>query len=521
MISIEDIFEQLPKRFRSKQAIGYKGVFHFKFDEQIAIKAFTVAIQDEKCTSKAGLFGQADCVMTADSATYIAIEMGELKAEQAFMSGKIKVSNVMAILDFGKMFHKLSADEISNKSAKQKKFSQASRKPTAGPLKDIRIIDFSRLLPAPLATMLLADMGAEIIKVEHPQSPDDIRNYPPFINKQSAYYLAVNRSKRSLCLDLRQKTGKQICLELLKNADVLIESFRPGVMQKLGLDYQSIAKLNSRIIYISLTGYGQNGKYAQEAGHDLNYIGRAGILDATGHKNGQPVIPAVQIADIAGGSYSTLSACLLALYQRERTGKGSYIDLSMLDASLPFMSLQYAEFQATGKTKKRGDGLLSGALPNYNVYECSDGKFVALGALEPKFWKRFCEKTNRLEWLKIALTDKERLEAIKNELVVLFRSKTQVDWLALGQSEDMCLTAVNDLATVSKDKHLHARKMFVTHQHDIYGSVNGIGNPIKIKDATESIGWAAPLLGEDTKAILEELGYTKNDISALKKNGVI
>ncbi|MGB1204283.1 MAG: CoA transferase [Chitinophagales bacterium] len=519
-MNIQDIFAHLPQRFRSEKAKNYSGTFHFKFDET-AKSYFTVQIQNEICSSKIGLFGKADCVITTSSKVYVAIELGHLNAQQAFMTGKIQVSNIMAMLAFSKMFRKLSASELPTDSSQKQQVSQESRKPLAGPLKDICVIDFSRLLPAPLATMLLADMGAEIIKIEHPESPDDIRNYPPFINQQSAYYLAINRSKRSLCLDLRQTSGKEICLELLKKADVLVESFRPGVMKKLGLDYASISKINPQIIYISLTGYGQSGPYAQEAGHDLNYIGRAGILHATGQKNSQPVIPSVQIADIAGGSYSTLSACLLALYQRERTGKGSYIDLSMLDASLPFMSLQYAEFQATGKTAKRGENVLSGALPNYNVYECNDGKFVALGALEPKFWKRFCEKVNRLDWVNMALGNAQNLEAIKNELTLLFRSKTQTEWLLLMENEDICLTAIHDLAAVSKDKHLTARNMFVEHEHLAYGNIKSIGNPIKIEGEAQNIGWAAPLLGEDTAAILKELGYTENKIAILKQDGVI
>ncbi|MFQ5629536.1 MAG: CaiB/BaiF CoA transferase family protein, partial [bacterium] len=223
-------------------------------------------------------------------------------------------------------------------------------KPKTGPLTGIRILDLTRLYPGPLGAMLMADMGADVIKIEDINSPDYMRTFPPFVGENSAGYLAVNRSKRSLAIDLRAVQGKKIFFDLVKTADIVVESFRPNRLKKMGLDYEKARTASEKIIYVSVTGYGQDGPYAQKAGHDLNYLGYAGILALTGGKDSGPVIPGVQMADVAGGAYMTVIACLSALWARERspTRRGQHVDVSMLDSILPLMTLQWAHFQAFG-----------------------------------------------------------------------------------------------------------------------------------------------------------------------------
>lgn len=372
------------------------------------------------------------------------------------------------------------------------------RHPTAGPLLGVQILDLTRLLPGPLATMLLADWGADVIKIEDPDSPDEVRYYPPYVNGQSAYYTALNRSKRSLALDLRQDAGKQRFLQLCQTADVVIESFRPGVMERLGIDYETVKQHNEGIIFVSVTGYGMYSPYSHEAGHDLNYIARAGLLDLCGQAGGAPIIPGFQVADIAAGSYMTLNACLLALYQRQQNGKGDHIQVSMLDALMPLLSLSIAEYHATSKIPQRGKGLLSGALPNYNVYRCADGKYIALAALEPKFWSNFCQMLQRDDWQNRIIPNMPETEGMKEELDTLFATRPQAYWLELATQHDICLTAVNNLAEAINDPHFQQRGgIRQTHMHPQYGQATGIKNPLQFKHTKFNDGWAAPLLNED------------------------
>src|SRR4030065_419447 len=222
------------------------------------------------------------------------------------------------------------------------------KKPLTGPLKGIRILDLTRLYPGPLGTMMLADMGAEVIKIEDMNSLDYMRHYPPYLASESAGYLAVNRSKRSLALNLKVKKGVDIFWKLVKTADIVIEQFRPGVLDEMGMGYESARRIKKNIIYVSVTGYGQNGPYALHAGHDINYIGYSGILSTTGTKKTGPIIPGPQIADVAGGAYMTIIACLSSLWARQKSGKGQIVDVSMLDAIPPLMTLQMAHYQAVG-----------------------------------------------------------------------------------------------------------------------------------------------------------------------------
>ncbi|MEZ0542876.1 CaiB/BaiF CoA transferase family protein [Fibrella arboris] len=386
-----------------------------------------------------------------------------------------------------------------------------SRTPDTGPLRGLRILDLTRLLPGPLGTMLMADMGAEVIKIEHPGSPDYVRMFPPHINGESVNYLAFNRSKKSVLLEYTTEAGRERLLELIETADVLVEQFRPGQLDRLGLGYAVARARNPRIIYVSVTGYGQTGPYAHLAGHDLNYLSVSGVLSLTGAPGQPPVIPGVQLADIAGGSYGCVMATLAAVYARQQTGEGQHVDVSMTDCVMPLLSVAYALFAGTGNVPEPGRMPLSGGQPNYGVYRCRDeaeevtGKpvvrYVALGTLEPKFWQKFCAVVNRPGWLGFLLPQSpEQADQWRTQLQALMQQRTQADWVQLGTEHDLLITPVLTLDQLADDPHMQVRQMIVPHSEA--GGVPGIGVPIKFSATPATPAWAAPGLGADTDAVL-------------------
>ncbi|RMH85137.1 MAG: CoA transferase [Calditrichaeota bacterium] len=389
------------------------------------------------------------------------------------------------------------------------------------PLNGVRILDLTRLYPGPLATMMLAEMGADVIKIEDVITPDYMRSFPPFVGSESAGYLAVNRSKRSLAVKLNEAGGQEIFFRLVKTADIVVEQFRPGVLEKIGIHYEEAIKTNPDIIYVSLTGYGQKGPYARRAGHDLNYLGYAGILGITAAEGHGPVIPGVQLADVAGGAYMTVIACLSALWARERTGQGQRVDVSMLDGILPLMTLQLAHYWATGLNLPGWELPLSGGLACYGVYECADGKYVALAALEPKFWQQFCEIVGKPQWVERLYDQGEAARELKAELGELFRTRTREEWLQLVGELDVCLTPVLDITEVEQDAHLQARGMFVEYEHPAAGAVKGIGLPLKFSATPPRPPRPAPPLGKHTLEILAELGYSSREIENLIEKEIV
>lgn len=379
--------------------------------------------------------------------------------------------------------------------------TKANRSPNAGALMGVRILDLTRLLPGPLATMLLADWGADVLKIEDPNAPDEVRFYPPYTQTgQSAYFVALNRSKRSIALNLRDNADKQTFLTLCSQADIIIESFRPGVMQRLGIDYDSIQQIKNDIIFVSITGYGNNSPYSHEAGHDLNYIARSGLLDLCGMEHQSPALPNFQVADTAAGAYMAATACLLALRQREKTGKGEHVQVSMLDALMPLLTLPLIEYHSTGAPPQRGTGVLGGSQPNYNVYKCADDKYVALAALEPKFWSNFCTLVERNDWQAAIIPNMPETKALIDDVAALFATRTQAEWLKLANKSDICLTPVQNIAEATNDKHFEQQGgIWQTHQHPLYGEATGIKNPLQFKNMRLNSGWAAPLLNEDAQ----------------------
>ena len=322
-------------------------------------------------------------------------------------------------------------------------------------LEGYRILDFSKLLPGPLATMWMAQQGAEVIKVGSPQSPDPVRLYPPMKDGVSVYYNALNAAKKSISLDYRSEEGRQAILKLVETTDVVVEQFRPSVMEVFGLGYESLRKRNPKIILVSITGYGQEGEMSSWPGHDINYLSYSGMLDAQRDSDGNPVISAAQLADVAGGSMMALNATTSALLHRERTGEGQHVDVSMTHNVSVLQSMRIAEEMETGA---HGD-YLSGAIASYNVYECADSRYVALGALEPKFWQKFCNLMGHPEWGG-RLMEKTLIKEVSD----LFATQPMKHWVDKLEHEGVCLSPV--LTVQEASKHLLFSKGFPVHVGD-------------------------------------------------------
>lgn len=300
-------------------------------------------------------------------------------------------------------------------------------------LQGYRILDFTKLLPGPLATMWMAQQGAEVIKIESPQSPDPVRFYPPMKDGVSVFYTSLNAGKKSLSVDYRSDDEREAILKLVESADVVIEQFRPGVLDAFGLGYKTLKERNPKIILVSITGYGQEGEMAMTPGHDINYLSYSGMLDAQRDAHGNPIISTAQIADVAGGSMMALNTTISALLHRERTGDGQHVDVSMAHSVSVLQSMRIAEELETGEH----GGYLSGALASYNIYECADDRHVALGALEPKFWQKFCNLMGHPEWGG-RLMEKELIA----EVAALFATQPMKYWTDKLENEGVCLSPV-------------------------------------------------------------------------------
>lgn len=395
-----------------------------------------------------------------------------------------------------------------------------TRKPQQGPLQGLKVLDLTRLLPGPLGTMIMADMGAEVIKIEAPNFKDYTRDFPPHMGGESAGYLAFNRSKRSLALDYATPEGKAVLMDLVKEADIFVEQFRPGKLTKMGLDYDSLKAMNPQLIYVSVTGYGQTGPYANLAGHDLNYITLAGLLG--GNQNSAPQMPTVQIADIAGGSYMTIIACLSAVFARQQTGKGQFVDVALMDGSMPLNWNPASWFWATNDAQNREQGFLSGGLLNYGIYPCQDGRYIALGTLEAKFWNKFCEVVEKPDWKnRMFPTKPETFRQYKEELTVLFQSQPAEYWHKLGMEHDVLINLIYDINEVEQDPQVKAREMIVEMEHPKAGKIKGIGVPLKFSETEAKPAWTAPIFGEDTLAILQEANVSEETIKELAEKGIL
>ena len=372
-------------------------------------------------------------------------------------------------------------------------------------LSGLRILDLSRLLPGPFCTLYLAQLGAEVIKVEEPNGGDYARSLSPEL------FQLINRGKKSVTLDLRKAEGAAAFRQLAAKADAVLESFRPGVMDKLGCGYEALKKVNPRIVFAALSGYGQTGPYRDRAGHDINYRGYAGELDQTGGAGASPSAGNFQVADLAGGALTCAVGLLAALLGARASGKGAFVDSSMLDGTLALQVAPLATLRTLGKGVRRGEDFLSGGLPNYGVYECADGRYVSVGALEPKFLTGLCAAVNRPDLAKLPPAPGKAGEPLRRELTALFKSKPRDEWIALAGDQDTCLGPVLSPEEALRNEQVLARKLVTS-----VGGKPAFASPLQFLDASPADTGAPPKLGQHTAEVLTAAGA---DWAALKAAG--
>jgi len=391
-----------------------------------------------------------------------------------------------------------------------------------GPLSDIKVLDLSRLLPGGFCTLMLADLGAQVLKVEDTGMGDYVRWAPPFHegvedSAKSGMYIALNRGKRSIRLNLKEDGGRDALLRLARDHDVLIESFRPGVLDRLGVGYEVLRGENPGLVYCAISGYGQDGPNRDRSGHDMNYLGLNGLLGLTGEAGGPPVQAAGQIADLGGGALMAAFGVMAALHERRTSGEGQLVDISMTDGSMSWLGMVAGRFFADGSITRRGGNELAGSIICYRPYAASDG-WVTLGALEPKFWQAWCRGVGREDLIERQFeppgSDAHR------EVEQVFASRTREEWRRFASEHDCCLEPVLDLDEAIGSELTAARKMVVEiDQPGATASVRGIGNPVKLSRTPGEVGAPAPSLGEHTDEVLEEAGYSAEEIAALKESG--
>ena len=382
------------------------------------------------------------------------------------------------------------------------------------PLKGLRVLDTSRLLPGPFATMILADLGAEVDKLEDTGPGDYLRITPPLVDDgMGAMFHVVNRGKRSLAIDLKSEDGKKTFLEMIPRYDVLLESNRPGVMSRLGLGYETLREVNPGLVYCAITGYGQDGPLRDRAGHDLNYIARAGVLGATGPADGAPQMPGVQIADVTGGLYGVIGV-LAAIEGRRKTGRGRFVDISMAEAALSVAVVPFGTVEG-GVAIARGSESLTGGIAPYQAYTTKDGGAMTLGALEPKFWKGFCEAVGIPFDMKDIFPGPHQ-PALIAKVKDIFASKTTAEWKALAETVDCCLEPVLSPTECREDPMHVARKVFSPRATHGGQAISLMRSPV----AMPADG-VAPRQGGHTDDILREAGLDDAKIAALRAAGVI
>jgi alpha-methylacyl-CoA racemase len=413
------------------------------------------------------------------------------------------------------------------------------------PLTGIRVLDLSRLLPGGFCSLLLADFGAEVLKVEDTGMGDYIRWSPPYVegaaeSAKSALFLALNRNKRSIRLDLKNEQGREALLRLVAEHDVVLESFRPGVLDRLGVGYERMREVNSGIVYCAISGYGQSGPKREASGHDMNYLGLVGLLGLTGERGGPPVQAAGQIADLGGGALMAAFGILAALRERDGapvrqsstlpgpardgdavrsgSGEGQVVDVSMADGALSWLAMVAAAYFADGNTPHRGELLLAGSVICYRPYECADG-WVTLGALEPKFWQAWCRGVEREELIE------RQFEAPGSDahaqVVEIFKSRTRAQWERFAREHDCCLEPVLELDEALDSELVRAREMVVSlQQPGVAGGVRQLGVPVKLERTPGAHDrLPGPALGEHTEEVLAAVGYSVAEIAALLESG--
>jgi alpha-methylacyl-CoA racemase len=393
-----------------------------------------------------------------------------------------------------------------------------------GALSDVRVLDLTRLLPGGFCTMLLADLGAEVLKVEDTGRGDYVRWAPPYYegaedSAKSALYLSLNRGKRSIRVDLKSEGGREVLRRLARDYDVLVESFRPGVLDRLGVGYERLRAENGGLVYCAISGYGQDGPNRDRSGHDMNYLGLNGLLGLTGEADGPPVQSAGQIADLGGGALIAAFTILAALRERERSGEGQFLDVSMTDGSLSWLAMVAGEYFASGIAASRGRMNLSGGLVCYRPYACKDGH-VTLGALEPKFWQEFCRGVGRDDLIEKQFEPPG--SDTHSEVERIFAERTREEWRAFASEHDCCLEPVLGVDEALDSELVRAREMVVEVEQPGAGEpVRMLSFPVKLSRTPGGPQGPGPALGEHTDEVLADAGYSAEEAAKLKEEGAV
>ena len=388
-------------------------------------------------------------------------------------------------------------------------------------LDGLKVLDLTRLLPGAFCSQMLADYGADVLKIEQPGTGDYNRQFAPIAKKESGSFLLLNRNKRSLTLNLKSEEGKAIFLRLVRDADVVLEGFRPGVMARLGLDYETLERENPRLVYCAISGYGQDGPAAQRSGHDLNYMGLTGALQLFGTPATGPIVPGLSIADVGGGSLMAAFGIMAALNARSRSGQGQFVDISMADGLVSWLCYHAADHLFAGTEPRGGEGAFIGGAPCYNVYACSDGRHITLGIIEEHFWVSFCDliECPGLKSEQWPSGQAARLQYL--QLAEVFGRDTQKNWSARLAAADIPSSPVNTMAEGFADPQMVHRKMLQTIDHPVEGRIPQLGFPIKFSATPGTLRSPPPLLGEHNSQVLRSLGYSEQRIAELGAQGVL
>ncbi len=387
-------------------------------------------------------------------------------------------------------------------------------------LSGVRVLDLSLQLPGPFCTMMMADYGADVVKIDEPspRARNPFAAEDPGTGPLDRY---LNRGKKSVTLNLKSAEGQEIFRKMATTADVVVEGFRPGVVKRLGVDYETLSAANPGLVYCSISGYGQTGPMRDVAGHDVNYLSYAGVLGLSGRPEDPPSLLPVQVGDVYGGSMMALSGILMALLSRQRTGKGAWIDISMTDGSVASLAIPASNLLGGGIPQERGALPLAGMLPCYDAYRCADGGYVSLGGLEPWFWKKLVTRLGREDFDELQYAAGESAEGVRRDLQAIFLGKTRDEWIRLFEGEDVCISPVLSLDEAMSHPNTVARRMVVDVGSPLGGTEPQLGLPIKIAGEEERAPGRAPRLGEHDDPVLEELGYSGEEIAGLRARGVI
>mgnify|MGYP001446414821 CR=1 FL=1 len=389
------------------------------------------------------------------------------------------------------------------------------------PLSSLHVLDFTTLLPGPFATMLLADLGADVVKVEAPNRPDLARTMPPFDGDVSAWHSLLNRNKRSISLDLKQPGAAEVVQQLVQRYDIVVEQFRPGVMDRLGVGYQVLRAANPRLIYCAITGYGQTGPYRDRAGHDLNFMALSGILSHTGRVDSGPPGLGVQVADVGGGSFGAITGILAAVIQRQLSGVGQMVDVSMFDLALAWNGLAAAEYLATGENPTYEGGLLNGG-GFYDSYRTADGRYLAVASMEDKFWRGFCQAIDRPELAEQSIFGPVAGQpGPKEEIAATIGQRTLAEWMAVFAPLDVCVEPVLTVEEALTHPHSVARGLMVETPAGAGAAQRQVAHPLRFSASQPVYRHIGPPLGAHTAEVLAETGYSQKDITALAERGVL